>query len=255
MVVEDARIDELKGRHMAVAVSILVDQTLIWICGLRVSVEIVQVAVARCGVPVEVDLFDVFAVIALSGGQSEGSLLEDRIVSIPHSQSETEPLKFIADSAKAVLAPTEGACTGLIMREIVPGIAVGAVVLAHGAPRAVGQIGAPQSPVLLPRTLVRKTQPFGVWSAPICHVTTSSRLFQASSRRCGFRIAAVENRTSEPVGGQRAFPLVCCKPKARHRTCIGQGGQLPQPNGVQISRPSRSPDKASCRRRRRWWRP
>src|SRR5262249_12082443 len=48
-----------------------------------------------------------------------------------------------------VLAPAAGLGAGHVVGEEVPGGAVGRVILAHGAPGAVGDVGAPAFPVAL----------------------------------------------------------------------------------------------------------
>src|SRR6516165_6512296 len=53
---------------------------------------------------------------------------------------------IIADSSQPVLAPAVGAGTSVVMGEIFPCVAVFAVVLAHGPPLPLTQIGAPLFP-------------------------------------------------------------------------------------------------------------
>src|SRR5438045_9067671 len=48
------------------------------------------------------------------------------------------------------------------MRKIIPGVAVGAVILAHRAPGALGQIRPPEMPRFGVRLVFRETQLFGV---------------------------------------------------------------------------------------------
>src|SRR5713101_4342851 len=85
-------------------------------------------------VEIEVVLFDVLAVIALAVGQPEQTLLDDGIFAVPQSQGETKPLLIVRDSGQAVLAPAVGAGAGLVMAEVIPGVAAFAVILADGAP-------------------------------------------------------------------------------------------------------------------------
>src|SRR5207248_6505289 len=70
---------------------------------------------------------------------------------------EAEELAPVADSSQAVLVPAVGARTGVVVREVVPGGSVRAVVLAHRAPGALGEIRSPALPVLL--ALARFLQP------------------------------------------------------------------------------------------------
>src|SRR5271166_5172937 len=104
-------------------------------------------------VEVEIILLDVLAVIALAVSQAEQPLLEDRVLAIPQRQGKTQPLVVVAEPGEAVLTPVIGARAGLIVGEIVPRIAVLAVVLADRAPLAFAEIRAPLLPrhPLLPR--------------------------------------------------------------------------------------------------------
>src|SRR6266404_6207346 len=55
-------------------------------------------------------------------------------------------LSEIADAADTVLAPAIRAGTGVLVREIIPRIAVGAVIFPHCPPGALAQIRAPKVP-------------------------------------------------------------------------------------------------------------
>ena len=130
---------------------------------LRVLVEVLHVRVRRRAVEVEVVLLDVLAVVALAVGQAEQPLLEDRVLAVPQRQREAEPLLVVGDAGQAVLAPAVGARAGLIVAEVVPGVAALAVVLADGPPLPFAQVRPPLLPrgrlfVVLPRVgLVRRS--------------------------------------------------------------------------------------------------
>ena len=104
-------------------------------------------------VEVEVVFFDIFPVVALAVRQAEHALFEDGIPAIPQGYAETQQLLTVADTSNAVLAPAIGARSGLVMCEVVPGIAISTVVLPHRAPLPLAQIGSPLSPrdVQVPR--------------------------------------------------------------------------------------------------------
>ena len=97
-------------------------------------------------VEVEVVLLDVLAVVALAVGQPEQPLLEDRVLAVPQRQREAQPLLVVGDAGEPVLAPAVGARARLVVAEVVPGVAVVAVVLAHGAPLALGEVRPPLPP-------------------------------------------------------------------------------------------------------------
>ena len=100
-------------------------------------------------VEIEVVLLDVLAVIAFRACQAEGAFLENRITRIPERERETDALLPIADAREPVLIPPVRMRTRVVMRQVIPGGPVLAVVLAHGAPRALAQVRAPALPVHL----------------------------------------------------------------------------------------------------------
>ena len=64
-----------------------------------------------------------------------------------HSASaKHKPLLVVADAGEAVFTPAIRAGAGLIVREVVPRISVGAVVLADRAPLSFAQVGPPALP-------------------------------------------------------------------------------------------------------------
>src|SRR5262245_42741817 len=97
-------------------------------------------------VEVVVAFLDVFAVIAFAVRQTEQTLLEDRIARVPHREAEAQSLLIVAESGDAVFAPTIGAAARMIVGEVVPGIAMRAVVLPHRAPLPLGQVRPPSLP-------------------------------------------------------------------------------------------------------------
>src|SRR5439155_18378288 len=107
-----------------------------------------QVGVGRSGVEEVVELLDVLAMVALAVGQPEEALLQDRISSVPKRHGQTEPLLRVANPGNAVLAPPVGSAPGVIVGKVLPGRAVGAVVLSHGAPLPLGDVRSPTFPPL-----------------------------------------------------------------------------------------------------------
>src|SRR5262249_6086358 len=88
----------------------------------------------------------VLAVIALAVAQSEQPLLEDRVAPVPQRQREAKQLAAVGDAGESVLAPPVRTVLCVIMGEVVPGVAVGAVVFAHGSPLPLAQIRPPLLP-------------------------------------------------------------------------------------------------------------
>src|SRR3954466_16045322 len=154
---EDASVDELDLAIAAPAAGVLFQQTRVGKLRLRIFVEKLHVRMRRGGVEVVVKLLHVLAVVSLRSGQAEKALFQDRVLAVPERKREAEHLAAIADAGDSVLVPAVGARAGVVVREVVPGVAVLAVVLANGAPRALGEVRSPALPV--PAVLPRLYQP------------------------------------------------------------------------------------------------
>src|SRR4029078_1474749 len=134
VVVEDAGVQELVLQLLAAPPAVRLDEVPVRELALRVLVEVLHVRVRGRGVEVEVVLLGVLAVVALAVGEAEDPLLEDGVPLVPQGEREAEPLFVVGDPAQAVLAPAVRAGARLVVREVVPGAAVGAVVLADRPP-------------------------------------------------------------------------------------------------------------------------
>ena len=146
VVAEHAGIEQLVLEFFPRSPSVGVDQVAIGIFPLRVLVEIFHVRVRRRAVDVEVVFLDVLAVVRFAVGEPEQTLLEDRIPLVPQRQRKTEPLFVVAESTEPVLAPPIRSRASLVMCEIVPGVAVVAVVLADRAPLPLAEVRSPFLP-------------------------------------------------------------------------------------------------------------
>ena len=147
VVVEDAGVEQLELALLPGASRALLAQPLIRKFRLRVVIAPAQPRGGRRGVEVPPVFLGVLAVIALAVAQAEDALFQERVATVPERQRETQPLIDVADAGESVLVPAVGARAGMIVREVVPGIALGAVVLAHRAPRPFAQVGAERLPV------------------------------------------------------------------------------------------------------------
>ena len=123
VVVEDAGVEQLVLHLVAGAPAVRLHQIGVGIGRLRVLVEVLHVRVRRRAVEVEVVLLHVLAVVAFAVGQPEEPLLEDRILAVPQGQREAEALLVVGDAGEAVFAPAVGARAGLVVGEVVPGVA------------------------------------------------------------------------------------------------------------------------------------
>src|SRR5262249_49808620 len=133
---------------------VLLGEMLIGEGGLRVLVQALQVRRRRRRVEVPVQFLDVLAVVALAVGQAEEALFQDGVLTVPQRRPQTEALAYVADGGEAVLAPAVGAFAGVLVRKEFPGVAVGGVVLAHGAPLPLADVRPPAPPVQLVGVLV-----------------------------------------------------------------------------------------------------
>ena len=66
-------------------------------------------------------------------------------------------LLVIAKAPHAVFVPAISAAAGMVVGEIVPGVAVCAVVFAHRAPGALAEIGTPTLPIGFAGLVFRQT--------------------------------------------------------------------------------------------------
>ncbi len=94
-------------------------------------------------------LLHVLAVIPFRAGQTEKAFLEDRVGAVPKRQPEAEAALPIADPEQTVLAPPVGAAARMLVREVVPAGPIRGVVLAHGAPLPLREVGTESLPVAL----------------------------------------------------------------------------------------------------------
>src|SRR3979490_860109 len=100
----------------------------------------------RRRVEVEPVLLGVLAVVALCPGETKDPLFEDRVAAVPKGERETQELPVVADAGETVLVPPVGARASVVVGEEVPCGAVGAVVLAVGAPGPFAEVGSPMLP-------------------------------------------------------------------------------------------------------------
>src|SRR5208282_4165557 len=113
---------------------------------LRVVVTPPVPGVAGSGVEVPPVVLHVLAVVRLGAGQPEDTLLEDRITAVPQREAETEPLLDVAEAGQAVLTPPVSPGPRMVMRQVIPGLTVRAVVFPDRPPLPLADIRPPQVP-------------------------------------------------------------------------------------------------------------
>src|SRR6516165_4067671 len=129
---EHAGIDQLKFWAPFVTSAVLFYKLCVRKCGVRVLVEVLHVGVSGCAVEVEVALLDVLSVVSLVARQAKEPLLQDGITEIPHSHGKADVLMTVADAGDTVLIPAVRSGSGVIVGEVLPSVAMRAIVLANG---------------------------------------------------------------------------------------------------------------------------
>ena len=147
VLVERAGVFELVFEVLLAAAGVFFDQFGVGKLGLRVAVERLGVAVGRGRVEVVVALLDVLAVVALVAGEAEEAFFQNVVLAVPQRHAQAHAALAVGEAQQAVFAPAVDAAAGVVVGEVVPGVAVGRVVLAHGGPLPLGEIGAPPLPV------------------------------------------------------------------------------------------------------------
>ena len=145
--VERAGVQQLVLGLVAVPPGVDVDQVLVGERRLRIVVAPPVPGVAGDGVQVPPVLLDVLAVVALRAGEPERALLQDRVPPVPQRQGQAQPLLDVAEPGQAVLPPPVGPGPRVIVRQVVPRVAVGAVVLPDRAPLPLADVRPPPVPV------------------------------------------------------------------------------------------------------------
>ena len=140
------RIDQFVLKFMMPPPAAGLDQVGVRVGGLGILVEVLHVGMGRRAVEVEVIFLDVLPMVAFAVGQPEEAFLKDGIPPVPQRQGEAEPLFVVGEAGQAILTPAVGARAGLVMGEIIPGVTAFAVILAHGSPLALAEVGPPLFP-------------------------------------------------------------------------------------------------------------
>ena len=143
--VEDARVQQFE-LALTLPTPVLFHKLTVRKLRLRILVEHPHITVGRRVVEIEPVVLYILAAIALIAGEAKHPFLQDGIAAIPEGECEDQQLVSVADAGDAILAPAIGAAAGVIMGEVVPGAAVGAVVFANRTPGALADIRPPLAP-------------------------------------------------------------------------------------------------------------
>src|ERR1700722_8706576 len=161
VLVEHASIEQFILQACATTPSVRFDEVVVRIRRLWIFVE--QLHVGMCGrrIEIEVILLHVLPVMSLTVRQPEHPLLEDWILAVQQSEGKAQVLLLVADAGDAVLAQVIGPRSGLVVSEIVPGVAVVAVVFPDSAPLPFAEIGPPKPPGRSLVSCLLETRSFG----------------------------------------------------------------------------------------------
>ena len=157
---------------------------------LGIAIEELSIRMRRGGIEVPPVLLDVLAMVALRVGQTEESLLEPVIATIPQRDREIEEAITVGQAGDAVLTPAIGACVGMLERERLPGIPSGRIVLADRAPLPAREIGphnrhGESAAGASARRACSALAGAGNSPAPVCRVLTSSVTIASLAARAG----------------------------------------------------------------------
>src|SRR5689334_18112231 len=100
----------------------------------------------RCAVEIKPVLLRVFAVVPLTIGEAEDSLLQDGVALVPKREGKAELHFVVAESSDALLAPSVGARARLVVGQVVPCFPLEAHVLSDGSPLSFAEVGTPLLP-------------------------------------------------------------------------------------------------------------
>ena len=145
---KETAVNEFELRLSDAPSTVLLHQATVRVLGLRILIEHLQVGVRRRGVEVVVELFDILTMIAFAVGQPEQPLLKDRVSPVPQCECKAQALLAIRKACDAVFPPAIRATARMIVREVLPRIAVRTVVFANRAPLSLRQVRTPALPAL-----------------------------------------------------------------------------------------------------------
>ncbi len=144
--VEDAGVQQFIFVFGSRAPPVRLNQVVIGEGRLGILVQVFHVRVGRRVIEVKVVLLDILTVIAFAVVEAEQSFLQDRVAAVPQRQGETEQLLVVADARESILTPAIRSGPCLVVGQVLPGIAVLAVVLPDRTPLPLAQIGPPLFP-------------------------------------------------------------------------------------------------------------
>ncbi len=105
-VIEHTQITQLQLRFQPIALAVTTGQLLVGKLTLRILVKSLHVRVRGGRIDIKVNLFHIFAMVALWSAQPVQALLEDVIPRVPKRKRKTEPTFTVADPQQTIFTPT-----------------------------------------------------------------------------------------------------------------------------------------------------
>src|SRR5262245_13815637 len=235
------RVDELVFGFVAAAPSILRHELAVGKSHLRIFVDHPRIRMARQVVEIKVVLLDVLAMVPFAIRKPVQPLLEDRIALVPQRQRETQMLFAIAETGQPVLVPPVRPAPCVVVREVLPGVAIGTVVLANGAPRPLGDVGAPALPVRQALRLFDQTAMLGRRPFARAHITLRSSFRWRGASPVMTRQRGPRGRTQRC---RKAWLVAAADRSASRRpatACLAWRGSQRLPRGSAYGRRRRRP--------------
>src|SRR5215467_2551926 len=144
---EDTGIRQLEFRAAFVPATVLFDKLRVRKGGVRVLVKVFHVGVSRSAVEIEIALLDILSMVAFVAGQTKEPFLKNGIAPVPQGHCKADVLMTVADARDSILVPAVRPRSRVVMREVLPGVAIWAVVLANGAPGTLAEVRTPTLPM------------------------------------------------------------------------------------------------------------
>src|SRR6266566_3220174 len=160
---EDARVDQFIFRFLTTAIVIRFDKIFIGKGVLRVFVQSLHIRMSWGIVEKEIIFFDILPMVAFRIRQAEEPFLQNWIGLVPQGKSKTHESLIVTNTQQAILAPTIGARTRVIMWEVIPCITIDGIILTYSTPLAFTKIRSPAIPRLTILMRFLKSALFCVW--------------------------------------------------------------------------------------------
>ena len=149
ILIEDTRVHDLVLGLIFTPAGVFLPYFLVGKQILGILVEHFHVGMRGGTIQVIVHFLHVLAMVGLSVGKAKDSLFQHFVLMVPECERQADMLLAIRETANSLLAPAVGFGARHLVGNVVPGIAIPAVILPHGTPLPFRQIGAPFFPTFI----------------------------------------------------------------------------------------------------------